>query len=131
VQCSRVTHEKVITCEVGSTVSISVGDEYRERQDAMQCRKSVSKGNACNAESRCIARRTLAIVSLLQMPKGVGSLGNEVIDFDDNVCARCEEGSIARDTVEMQGAAPFSGSQGRAGGNVCGCEAGSFRAGVG
>ena len=93
----------------------------------MQCRKSsVSKCNACNVESRCIVRRTLGIILLLQMLKGVGSLGNAVIDFDDNVCARCEEGSIARDTVEMQGVAPFSGSQGRAGGNVCGCEVGPF-----
>ena len=91
----------------------------------------MSKRNTRNIESRCIVRRTLVIVLLLQMLKGVGSLGNEIIDFDDNVSARCEEGYVARDTVEMQGVAPFSGSQGRAGGNVCGCEVGLCRAGVG
>ena len=74
----------------------------------------MSKCNACNVESRCIARRTLVIVLLLQMLKGVGSLGNEIVDFDDNVCVCCEEGSIARDTMEMQGVASFSGSRHRA-----------------
>ena len=84
-----------------------------------------------DVESRCIVGRTLVIVLLLLMLKGVGSLGNEVIDSDNNVSACCEEGSIARDTVGVQGVAPFSGSQGCAGGNVCGCEVGLFRAGFG
>ena len=91
----------------------------------------MSNRNACNVERRCIARRTLVIVSLLQMLKGVGSLCNENVDFDDNVSACSEEGSVARDAVEMQSVTPINGSQGRAGGNVCGCEVGSFRTSVG
>ena len=65
------------------------------------------------------------------MLKGVGSLGNETVDLDENVSACGEEGSVARDAVEMQGVAPISGSQGRAGGNVCGREVGLFRASIG
>ena len=61
----------------------------------------MSKCNACNVEGRCTVGRTLVIVSLLQVLKGVGSLGNEAVDCDDNVGTRSEEGSVARDAVEM------------------------------
>ena len=87
--------------EVGSAVLISVGKEHREWQDAVQRSKSVSKRNACHVESRCVARRALVIVSLLQMLKGVGSLGNEAVDFDDSGSACSEEGSVARGAMEM------------------------------
>jgi len=67
----------------------------------MQCSKSMSKCKACNVEGCRTVGRTLLIISLLQVLKGVGSLGNETVECDDNVSTRSEEGSVARDAVEM------------------------------
>ena len=61
----------------------------------------MSKRDACDVESRFDARRTLVIVPLLPMLKGVGSLGNEVLDFGGSVSAGREEGSIACDVVKI------------------------------
>ena len=87
--------------KVWSAISIPIWKEYRERQDPMQCNKSMSKCKACNVEGCCTVGRTLLIISLLQVLKGVGSLGNEAVDCDGNFCTRSEEGSVARDAVEM------------------------------
>ena len=67
----------------------------------MQCSKSMSKRNACNVEGCCTVGRTLLIILLLQVLKGVGGLGNETVECDDNVSTRSEEGGVARDAVEM------------------------------
>ena len=81
--------------EVGSAVLISVGKEHREWQDAVRCRKTMSKCDASDVESSCVAGRTQVIASLLPMLKGVRSLGNEAVDFGDSVSACREEGSVA------------------------------------
>jgi len=101
VQRRQVIDEEVTARKVGSAILISVGKEYREWQDPMQCRKSMSKCDTCNIESRCAIRCTLFVISLLQVLKGVGSLGNEAVDCDNNISARSEEGSVTRDAVEM------------------------------
>jgi hypothetical protein len=61
----------------------------------------MSKCDASNVEGRCAVRCALFVVSLLQVLKGVGSLGNEAVDCDNNISARSEEGSVTRDAVEM------------------------------
>ena len=117
--------------EVGSAVLISVGKEHREWQNAVKCRKTMSKGNACDVESSCAGRRTQVITSLLPMLKGASSLSNEAVDFGNRISACREEGSIACDTLKVQGAASLGVGQGRAGGNVFDCETGLCCASVG
>ena len=88
VRRSRIIDEEIVVGEVGSAVLISVGEKYREWQDAVYCRKSVSKRNACDIEGRCVVRRTLVCVALLEMQEGFGSLGNEGVELDDSVRTR-------------------------------------------
>jgi hypothetical protein len=61
----------------------------------------MGKRNACNVEGCCIVGRALLIILLLQVLEGVGSLGNEAVECNDNFRTRSEEGSVAQDAVEM------------------------------
>ena len=53
------------------------------------------------AKSRCIARRTQVIVSLLSMLKGVSGLSNGAVNVGNRASVCREEGSVACNALKV------------------------------